>query len=463
VSDSTSAASVVVAAGAFSRGSDFRIVTVAPPDFSHAFDPAGTALELTLDASALANSDSDLRIRGTFSSDSDPVTRGVLMIYAGIPVRVQHAAGAGSSLSYEVTIRRSDIAALAELAGQVGAADRGRQAGVLVLGTIVLGVYAVQSVRNRATPRVELKRYYPERSASGVIGFQGQGGYNSGEYGKPWNDGKRRCLVLHGIRNNLANMHGLADHLAQVRANGRALYAEVWGAEYEWCAGIRENAALLSRALSDRRIGDNAPKLDIYGHSMGGLVARWCVEKEGQAINTSRVFLLGTPSFGVPVNQRIADLFFTVVGCSDQGPVDLIRVTGENNFQQTLNDGSLASYRDRMLYFTVAGTNPVYFTPAGKLVSFVYTGADNEHDGIVPVISAHYEAIGKLSRAWAERHDKDSDNPDSSYSITINRNHSDLRSADETLRAIDTWVARTQDAVEAWEGTAEGDLGLVIK
>jgi pimeloyl-ACP methyl ester carboxylesterase len=68
---------------------------------------------------------------------------------------------------------------------------------------------------------------------------------------------------------------------------------------YDWRLSNRYNGALLARRVDEAldRIGPNA-KVSFVCHSMGGLVARWCVEQCGMAERTAKLITMGTPYRG---------------------------------------------------------------------------------------------------------------------------------------------------------------------
>ncbi|MFI6094156.1 esterase/lipase family protein [Lentzea sp. NPDC051213] len=68
---------------------------------------------------------------------------------------------------------------------------------------------------------------------------------------------------------------------------------------YDWRLSNRYNGALLARRVGEAldRIGPNA-KVSFVCHSMGGLVARWCIEQCGMAERTDKLITMGTPYRG---------------------------------------------------------------------------------------------------------------------------------------------------------------------
>jgi pimeloyl-ACP methyl ester carboxylesterase len=68
---------------------------------------------------------------------------------------------------------------------------------------------------------------------------------------------------------------------------------------YDWRLSNRYNGALLARRVDEAldRLGPDA-KVSFVCHSMGGLVARWCVEQCGMAERTDKLITMGTPYRG---------------------------------------------------------------------------------------------------------------------------------------------------------------------
>ncbi|MGW6444493.1 esterase/lipase family protein [Lentzea sp. NPDC055074] len=68
---------------------------------------------------------------------------------------------------------------------------------------------------------------------------------------------------------------------------------------YDWRLSNRYNGALLARRVDEAldRIGPDA-KVSFVCHSMGGLVARWCIEQCGMAERTAKLITMGTPYRG---------------------------------------------------------------------------------------------------------------------------------------------------------------------
>jgi pimeloyl-ACP methyl ester carboxylesterase len=68
---------------------------------------------------------------------------------------------------------------------------------------------------------------------------------------------------------------------------------------YDWRLSNRYNGAVLARRVDEAldRLGPGA-KVSFVCHSMGGLVARWCIEQCGMAERTAKLITMGTPYRG---------------------------------------------------------------------------------------------------------------------------------------------------------------------
>lgn len=107
----------------------------------------------------------------------------------------------------------------------------------------------------------------------------------------------RIALFVHGI---IGDTREMAASLKRAGIADR--YDLVLTFDYENLQDpINETARALKRGLEDAGLGaDHDKTLDVIAHSMGGLVCRWFVEREGGARVVHRLFMLGTPNGGSP-------------------------------------------------------------------------------------------------------------------------------------------------------------------
>jgi hypothetical protein len=113
----------------------------------------------------------------------------------------------------------------------------------------------------------------------------------------------RILLFVHGITGDTRNM-APSIQLAKL-ADGRplgSLYDLVLTFDYENLnTTIEDNGrALKARLEAVGLVAGHGKSLDIAAHSMGGLVSRWFIEREGGNRVVSRLIMLGTPNGGSP-------------------------------------------------------------------------------------------------------------------------------------------------------------------
>jgi pimeloyl-ACP methyl ester carboxylesterase len=104
-------------------------------------------------------------------------------------------------------------------------------------------------------------------------------------------------LYVHGIIGDTREMASSA-----LRGGFAGLYDLILTFDYENLnTPITENARLLREQLVDVGLGPGpVQKLDVAAHSMGGLVSRWFIEREGGDRIVRRLVMLGTPNGGSP-------------------------------------------------------------------------------------------------------------------------------------------------------------------
>ncbi len=108
--------------------------------------------------------------------------------------------------------------------------------------------------------------------------------------------GPRPIIVLHGYAMNRANFVPLAYRLA------RAGLGPVLGFEY-WTLGRTAAAARqLGWFVDEVREATGAAEVDLIGHSMGGVVARYYVTLAGGDPHVKNLVTLGSPHHGTDVS-----------------------------------------------------------------------------------------------------------------------------------------------------------------
>ena len=81
--------------------------------------------------------------------------------------------------------------------------------------------------------------------------------------------------------------------------------APVYTFDYDWRQDNRISARQLGEAIQGWRSVHPDSQVWIIGHSNGGIVARWYIEKEGGLEYVSRLFLMGSPWDGAPKAMRV--------------------------------------------------------------------------------------------------------------------------------------------------------------
>lgn len=117
---------------------------------------------------------------------------------------------------------------------------------------------------------------------------------------------ERILLFVHGIIGDTMGM-AASVRLAKVMSAGRETllkdaYDLVLTFDYENInTSIEDNALYLKERLESVGLGaDHGKTLDVVAHSMGGLVLRWFIEREGGNKVVNHLVMLGTPNAGSP-------------------------------------------------------------------------------------------------------------------------------------------------------------------
>lgn len=122
-----------------------------------------------------------------------------------------------------------------------------------------------------------------------------------------WKGRPRVALVLHGVACTWHYLEGLARCLEGLPggAAGRLRYGAVVRVTYDWRRSIDDNAARLVDLLG--RLGDRSKSVDLFGYSMGGLVARRAVETGNPILlpPVRHVFTFNSPHRGSPLAEMI--------------------------------------------------------------------------------------------------------------------------------------------------------------
>jgi pimeloyl-ACP methyl ester carboxylesterase len=117
-------------------------------------------------------------------------------------------------------------------------------------------------------------------------------------------------LVLHGIN---SDTHGMTQTMLQ--ANVLETYDLILVLDYEsFNTRVPETARTLKKRLKDIGLSSgHGKRVDCIAHSMGGLVARWLIEREQGDGLIQHLIMLGTPNEGSPL-PKVQDWVFLSIG-----------------------------------------------------------------------------------------------------------------------------------------------------
>jgi pimeloyl-ACP methyl ester carboxylesterase len=183
----------------------------------------------------------------------------------------------------------------------------------------------------------------------------------------------RIVLYIHGIIGDTESIVPSVQQ-AKVEVDGqqqpiKEFYDLVLTFDYENIqTTIEENARFLGKRLAEVGLGANHGKqLHVVAHSMGGLVSRWFIEKEGGERVVQHLVMLGTPNGGSPW-PTVQDWVFLALGI---GLNQLSSIVWPTNVVALLlafleaNDYSLDQMQPNSPYFKAIAENPdphVFYT-----------------------------------------------------------------------------------------------------
>ncbi len=108
---------------------------------------------------------------------------------------------------------------------------------------------------------------------------------------------KKTLLVLHGLAGDGLNMYkSIRDNIPAKNIEG---YDLILVYDYESLnTPLDETATTLATTLADYGFGSDDKKVTVIGYSVGGLIARWMIEKCGGKSFIDHCILVGTPNNG---------------------------------------------------------------------------------------------------------------------------------------------------------------------
>ncbi len=111
------------------------------------------------------------------------------------------------------------------------------------------------------------------------------------------NKGPRPVILLHGYAMNRANFLPLAYRLA------RAELGPIFGFEYWTLGRVAAGARQLGWFVDQVREATGAAEVDLVGHSMGGVVARYYITLAGGDPYVRNLITIGSPHAGADVSR----------------------------------------------------------------------------------------------------------------------------------------------------------------
>lgn len=233
-------------------------------------------------------------------------------------------------------------------------------------------------------------------------------------------DAQRVLLVVHGI---IGDTRGMVAALSSGDDPVAAGYDAVLALDYE---NINTPVTQTAQALAERiaAVGlAQGQRVDVVAHSMGGLVSRWWIEREGGSAAVRRLMTFGTPHAGSPW-PRVQDVATAGLALAANGLGGLLGATlgflvrglervddaldGMMPGSQVLADLARSPAATGVRYVAVAGDEPFGAgADAGRAMrilrklrlpdaalGMVFAGLD--HDVAVSVASAT-----SVGRSWA--------------------------------------------------------------
>lgn len=203
--------------------------------------------------------------------------------------------------------------------------------------------------------------------------------------------------ILHGL---WSDQDAMAEMAQAVVALG--IYRRVFTIGYHDDQSIR----VTGRDLAAVILANSPTSCDLVGHSLGGLVIRWALEKEDLGPRARKAWLLGTPNLGSTLAQWTAG-----------GALDDLKPDSET--LHLLNDGPRI-YNAAYSYLTIAG-------------NLIAAGRPTQSDGVVAVSIANWSGLGLHAKALTRS--------------TVNCSHFGLKSSPAALNQL-TMMMRVQAALD---------------
>ncbi|AKM82095.1 MAG: hypothetical protein UT28_C0001G0284 [Berkelbacteria bacterium GW2011_GWE1_39_12] len=246
-----------------------------------------------------------------------------------------------------------------------------------------------------------------------------------------WPSGSKIALLVHGLPmlshgDSRKNLTALGTHLSRK-------YKVVYAVEYPAGYHILDTAAALADIVNAKC--SKGEKIDIFAHSMGGLVARTAIEypkvllgTKGIADKVSHLVTMGTPHHGFSAPE--IDLFKTVMG---KLPIEIGDMDPAGLFMVMLNLTNTQKPKVPCDYYSIVGLRsdrPEKFcrSRSGALAVILKKLQDKTfsvHDGLVDAASAGYD-LKEVCHSFKK--------------AQLNLNHDYIKAHQEVYDTIDNWM-----------------------
>ncbi len=239
------------------------------------------------------------------------------------------------------------------------------------------------------------------------------------------------AILVHGLNSDHTYMENIARTIHDNNENNQDGYTHDLVIAYDYNTIPALNRIGYWFKYDANIMFPEANQVDIFCHSMGGLVARHLTESEDLNIPVYNLVTLGTPHNGVPIRliqnikwygKYIKPIVHSIIcRASMFAPGDLLADDEEDKWSssilQMLNGKD--SPNKHIRYHTVAGTKSDFLGKLGEIAKeYCNSFMKADCDGIVPSSSAHSPILEKQSYAWGQ---------DDSLKITLPLNHEELR------------------------------------
>lgn len=259
-----------------------------------------------------------------------------------------------------------------------------------------------------------------------------------------WPAGKKIALLIHGFpmfsqgkcRNGLI---ALAAHLSHDRKVDDVVvpsYGAIYIAEYPTDYNIVETAAIFANVVNDRcsSLSKDA-KIDVFAHSMGGLIARTAIEYPEVLLGTKNIsnhvghlVTMGTPHHGLGAAE--IEIFKEALG---QLPAEIGDMDTDGQFLNMLNFTSSKKPQVSCDYYSIVGARsyrPKKYSkdktgPFATILMKIQDINHPVHDGLIDATSAGYD-LTEVCHAFKK--------------AQLDLNHDYIKSHQEVFDIIDHWM-----------------------